>query len=58
MVKKELEESKIYNAEAKNRLMKLSKNPEVKGVEVVDISSNRKELLKIFPRGGELKGNL
>lgn len=58
VVKKELEESKIYNAEAKSRLMKVVKNPEAKGIEVVDISKNRKEMLKMFPRGGELKGSL
>jgi hypothetical protein len=52
VVKKELEESKIYNPEQKARLMKCERNPEAKGVEILDICSNRKEILKMYPRGG------
>lgn len=58
VVQKELEESKIYSADAKGRLLQVQRNPELKGIEVLDLCSNRKELLKLFPRGGELKGSL
>ncbi len=38
--------------------MKCEVRPNPKSIEVVDIGANRKELLKMFPRGGVLKGNL
>lgn len=58
VVQKELEESKIYNAEAKGRLLKCQKKSDLKTEHVIDMVSNRKEMIKMFPRGGEIKGTL
>ena len=50
VVQKELEESKIYSNEQKNKLMKLGKEGKEDGVRVVDLTTNRKAILKYFPR--------
>ena len=57
-IQKEVEESKIYNAEQKARLLKYQKNDEFKGPQIIDVVNNRKEMLKLFPRGGQIKANL
>lgn len=58
VVQKELEESKIYSNEQKNRLMKLGKEGKEDGLRVVDLTTNRKAILKYFPRSEEIVGRL
>jgi hypothetical protein len=48
----------VYNAEQKARLSKCQKKPEQKQLEIVDVLANRKEILRLFPRGGEIKANI
>lgn len=58
IVQKELEESKIYSNEQKNKLMKLAREGKEDGLKVVDLTTNRKAILKYFPRSEEVIGRL
>lgn len=57
-IPKELEESRIYSPDQKARFIQCQAKTEGAKTEVVDVSQERKEMLRLFPRGGEVKGNL
>lgn len=60
-VPKELDESRIYSPEQKARFIQCQATEGAKTedrTEVVDVSQERKEMLRMFSRGGEVKGNL
>lgn len=58
IVQKELEESKIYSNEQKNKLQKIAKEEKEVSLKVIDLTANRKAILKYFPRGEEIFGRL
>lgn len=56
VVQKELEESKIYSADLKSRLLKVVKKESEEELKIVDLTVNRKNILKYFPRQEEVSG--
>ena len=58
IVQKELEESKIYSNEQKNKLQKIVKEEKEDGIKVINLTTNRKAILKYFPRNEEVVGRL
>lgn len=58
IVQKELEESKIYSNDQKNKLQKISKDDKDVSLKIIDLTTNRKAILKYFPRGEEIIGRL
>lgn len=58
VVQKELDESKIYSNDLKSRLMKVARKEKGEEVRVVDLTANRKNILKYFPRQEEVVGEL